>query len=149
VYASLGRLDKAIEASSRGARLFEAAYGPDDARVGLALSNVGEANSDAGRYDEAIPPLERAIAILEKIPAHIRTLQGALVNLGNVYYRQKKYAEAIPYFERALKLDVKHPDPADIVACKLHLADSLVATGGDKRRAQQLTTEAKQLQSSH
>lgn len=72
----------------------------------------------AGRYAEAIPLAERALAIREKKlgPEH-RDVAMTLYNLAALYYRQSDYGRVGPLYERALSIQEKtlgpeHPDVA-------------------------------------
>lgn len=71
-----------------------------------------------GRYEEAEPLYERALAIDEKAlePDHPEAATN-LNNLAEFYRSQGKYAEAEPLYKRALTIDEKalgpdHPDAA-------------------------------------
>ncbi len=73
---------------------------------------------EAGRYTEAEPLYERALAINEKElgPEHPDVVQ-SLKNLGSVYLAQDRYAEAEPLYQRVLAIQEKelgpeHPDTA-------------------------------------
>ena len=71
-----------------------------------------------GKYAEAIPLAERALAIREKIlGAEHPDVATSLNNLAALYYSQGKYAQAEPLYQRALAIHEKvlgaeHPDVA-------------------------------------
>ena len=72
----------------------------------------------AGKYSEAIPLAQRALAILEKTrgPNHLDVAR-ALNNLAAVYQEQGRYADAEPLYKRSLAIREKalghdHPDVA-------------------------------------
>jgi tetratricopeptide (TPR) repeat protein len=74
-------------------------------RPGVTLEDMAAAYERQGRYAEAIPLRERALAIKEKAlgPDH-PDVASALTDLGAVYRAQGQYAEAIPLFERAIAI---------------------------------------------
>ena len=61
-----------------------------------------------GKYDEAEPLYQRALAISEKVlgPDHPDTAT-SLNNLAGLYNNQGKYDEAEPLYQRALAIDEK------------------------------------------
>ena len=59
---------------------------------------------NAGRYDEAIPPLQRAVAAFPKGSTDL-TLAYALYNLGRSLRLAGRPAEAIPVLEQRLRFD--------------------------------------------
>jgi len=69
-----------------------------------AFNNLGTAYDNAGRYDEAVAELEKALRLN---PDYIQ----ALSNLGNIYGKRGEIHRSIPYFEKVLKLD-PHYAPA-------------------------------------
>jgi tetratricopeptide (TPR) repeat protein len=63
---------------------------------------------DAGRYKEAEPLFERALAIDEKMQGAEHPVTGIrLNNLAELYREQGKYEEALPLYERALVISEK------------------------------------------
>jgi tetratricopeptide (TPR) repeat protein len=73
---------------------------------------------DAGKYAEAIPLAQRALAIREKaLGSDHPDLVETLNNLAYLYHAQGRYAEAEPLFKRSLAIQEKvlgpdHPDVA-------------------------------------
>ena len=67
-----------------------------------ALNDQGFALMNAGRYDDAIPVLERAVAGFPEGSTDL-TLAYALYNLGRSLRLAGRPAEAIPYLERRLE----------------------------------------------
>ncbi len=65
-----------------------------------------------GRYAEAIPAMERVLAIREKAlgPKHPETVE-ALNNLAVLYYKMGAYDKAEPLFKRSLSIREKAPGP--------------------------------------
>jgi len=89
------------------------------------LNNRAVELSKAGRYSEAIPLADRAVALREKAlgPNHpqvaplLNNLAAMLNNQALVYHAQGRYAEAVPLLQRALTIQEKvlareHPDLA-------------------------------------
>ena len=80
----------------------------------------------AGRYTEAIPLAQQALAIRVKAlgPDH-PDVATALNNLALLYQEQGRYAEAEPLYKRALAIDEKAlgPDHPDVAALLNNLAE--------------------------
>jgi tetratricopeptide (TPR) repeat protein len=90
------------------------------------------ASYEAGRYADAQQPLERALALREKLlgPEHLDVAQ-SLNNLAALYHAQGQYAKAESLYQRALAIREKalgpvHPDTA---ASLTSLAGLYWATG--------------------
>ena len=71
---------------------------------GPALNDQGFQLMNAGRYDEAIPVLQRAVAAFPKDSSDL-TLGYALYNLGRSLRLAGRPAEAIPYLEQRLRFN--------------------------------------------
>ena len=74
---------------------------------------------ETGRYSEAIPLVQRALAILEKAlgPDH-PDVAASLNNLAGLYQDQRRYGDAEPLYKRSLAILEKafgpdHPDVAE------------------------------------
>ena len=72
----------------------------------------------AGKFVEAVPLAQRALAIREKAlgPDHL-DVATSLINLAELYRNQRRYADAEPLYKRALAIREKalgpdHPDVA-------------------------------------
>jgi serine/threonine-protein kinase len=63
-------------------------------------SNLGAVRVLQGKYDEAVPLLERSLTI--------RPTADAYSNLGTAYFQMRRYAESGASFERAVKLDQRN-----------------------------------------
>ena len=92
--------------------------GQDGPSGAMRLNTLGNVYRNQGRYKEAEPLYERALAIHEKAlgPEHPDTAQ-SLNNLAVLYRSQGRYEEAEPLYERALAiyeqaLGPEHPSPA-------------------------------------
>src|SRR5262249_49669184 len=87
-------------------------FGPDDHRLAVALGNLGGVYWAQGKYAEAEPLFERAVAIDEKAlgPDH-RLLSVSIYDLANLYCAMGKYEQAEPLFKRTIAIDAKAPAP--------------------------------------
>jgi len=99
---------------------------------------------NAGRYDDAVPLAERALAILEKaLGAEHPNVATALNSLATLYANKGDYERAEPLYQRALTilekaLGAEHPD----VATALNNLAALYAYKGDYARAEPLYQRA-------
>ena len=104
--------------------------------------------SNQGKYAEATPLAERALAIREKIlGAEHPDVATSLNNLALLYDHQGKYSQAEPLYLRALAIHEKvlgaeHPD----VAASLNGMASLYRDRGDTSRAIEFTTRGLNIQ---
>jgi serine/threonine-protein kinase len=78
--------------------------GPADGRSAAQLNDEGFRLMNAGRYDEAIPSLQRAVAAFPRDSTDL-TYAYALYNLGRSLRLAGRPAEAIPILERRLRFD--------------------------------------------
>ena len=83
---------------------------------------------DRGRYPEAVPLLQRALAIYEQElgPTHPNTAS-SLNNLAGLYESQCQYSEALPLYQRALAICKQElgPDHPNTVTIRENYADLL------------------------
>ena len=109
-----------------------------DEAVGVAetfarvLADAGKYMKDRARYAEALPLVERALAIKEKtLGPDDRDLAVSLNSLGVLYYYQGRYSEAQPLYERALAIQEKAPasDHTDLARFLRNLAILLYDQG--------------------
>ena len=77
--------------------------GPDHALVASTLGNLGRLRRRQGRYAEARPLLERALAITVAAegPAH-DSVAVRLVGIGKLLEAEGEPAQALTYYRRAL-----------------------------------------------
>lgn len=68
----------------------------------LIAANLGSALSQADRYTEGLPELERALGLRP-------TSTLALNNLGLLYAKRNDYARALDYWNRSLSIDPRQP----------------------------------------
>jgi tetratricopeptide (TPR) repeat protein len=113
-----GKYAEALPIAAESLKVAEAAFGPDDARVAVALSYFALLYDHQGKYAEAEPLYQFALRIREKAlgPDH-PDVATTLNRLAELYLHQGKYAEAEPLLHRALRIDEKalgpdHPDVA-------------------------------------
>ncbi len=92
----------------------------------------------AGHYYEAVPLVERVVAICEKVlgPEHLG-FASALFNLASLYSEIGEYAKAEPLFQRALTSMEKSLKPENpIIAATLNNLAGLYKTTGDYAKAE-------------
>jgi eukaryotic-like serine/threonine-protein kinase len=100
------------------------------ATSGAELNDLGYSLIQQGRYDEAIPVLQRAVSSLQGSGG--LTYAYALFNLGHALRLAGRPEEAIPYLEQRLRI----PNQTDVVAQELALARAAAGigeTGGSGR----------------
>ena len=87
-------------------------FGPQDPRLATSLNNLAVLYASQGKYPEAEPLHQRALAIREKAlgPEHPDVATG-FHNLAVLYASQRRYAEAEPLYRRALAIDEKALGP--------------------------------------
>jgi tetratricopeptide (TPR) repeat protein len=109
-----GRFDEA-ERHLREALEIAQAEQPSGVRTGLALNGLAALSIDRGRYDEAGPTLDRAIALLEAGGA-MKTLHyaAALTNAGELALREGRASDADDEFVRAAQVAESQNGPAAI-----------------------------------
>src|SRR5215813_1073756 len=94
-------------------------FGPDDHRLAVTLGNLGGVYWAQGKYAEAQPLFERAVAIDENAlgPDH-RLFAVSLYDLANLYCAMGKYEQAEPLFKRTIAIDEKAPAPNQAAAAE-------------------------------
>ncbi|MGF1476216.1 MAG: tetratricopeptide repeat protein [Geminicoccaceae bacterium] len=114
-YHDVGRLDDARTRYLEALKRQETIWGPDDPRLAVILSNLGELERISLRYQEAEKHLLRAAELLERIGDN-RAERGLVFNnLAAVYTQSGRYLDAMPLLERTLALEEArlgedHPD---------------------------------------
>jgi tetratricopeptide (TPR) repeat protein len=106
---------------------------PDPLRMARRVHRLGMTHHQAGRIDEAIPMLEKAVAMHEETfgPDHLET-GNQLTALGAVYRAQGNHAEAQRCLRRALKIHEKTQGVQSVEAVQdLHHLAGLLEESGD------------------
>lgn len=93
----------------RASRRVAESFGDDPQLQADMLQTIGQVLQHNGRYAEATPMLEQAVAVWEREdvggrPGHEDRLAGALEALGNLYATTGRLDEAAALLERALEL---------------------------------------------
>ncbi|MHB0937029.1 MAG: tetratricopeptide repeat protein [Armatimonadota bacterium] len=105
---------------------------PDTALI-IPLSNIAGVYVDRERFDDAIPPLQRAIGIIEQYGdgGSEADLVWCLKTLGEIYFKQQKLDEADPLLTKALPLAKKvyGETSPELLPILSRLADIRAATG--------------------
>jgi tetratricopeptide (TPR) repeat protein/predicted Ser/Thr protein kinase len=113
-----GDVDKERQAFAvleEAAREIEAAWGPTERDVALALTSQARLHGKRGRCARAIPLAERAIKIYELSP-DLPDVADPLVVIGMCRLDAGKPAEAVAVLERASKAQHAHGNDPDIAA---------------------------------
>jgi Tfp pilus assembly protein PilF len=89
-YSTLGRYEAAIELCEKAIEL--------DPDFGNPYNDIGAYLIELGRYDEAIPWLEKALAAPRYDAPHY-----PLLNMGRIYQERGDYRQALAYYDKALE----------------------------------------------
>ncbi len=116
-----GKYAEATALAERAVAVGEQALGPDNPRLGGALTTLGTVYRAQGRYKDAEPRFKRALGIFEKAlgPDNVNVAI-ALNELAQLYNLQGRLADAEPLYKRALDIDEKvygpdHPEVATVL----------------------------------
>ncbi len=112
-------LDRSIGHLSEAVSIMES-HKSHDLIFAEALNNYGQALLSAGKYDQSIGNLKKALDVLDKLPQDsVSSVLKAEIysNLGNAYARKGEYDVAIEYYKKALEIDLNvlgenHPSVA-------------------------------------
>ncbi len=142
----LGENEESLKILRRVLSLREQVLGPNHPRVGLAQSGIG--NNLAGQ-DRCAEAISIELLALGKLEASFGRYHNHLVLplsvLGKCYLETKQADQAVVVLERAVAIQQKHPaDEFNLIWSRFYLAQSLMLTGGDKRRAIELAQLAYQ-----
>jgi tetratricopeptide (TPR) repeat protein len=139
------RYDEAWPHFERAYELWKAQLGDDSADVGMALNNLGDVRHGQGRCEEALGYFERALAIDEKaIGPDSEDVTFPLTGIGECQLVLGHPAEALIALERAWRIRADGSGaPLELSTTQFALARAVRASG-DRRRARQLATEARQ-----
>jgi CHAT domain-containing protein/Tfp pilus assembly protein PilF len=129
-----GKYADALPTATEALKEAEAAFPPDDPRLGIAVFNLATVYDRLGEDAQAEPLLRRALAIDEKaFGAEDARIAPSLNNLAFVCEEQRKYSEAEPLYKRALQIREKAlgPDHLDVADSLSNLALHYVDLGHD------------------
>jgi CHAT domain-containing protein len=99
------RFGESIEPAREAVALLEQALGPADARVGLALNDLGWLETQAGDFASARPILERALRVREQaLGREHEFVATTLENLAVVLRHERDYETARGLYERAIHI---------------------------------------------
>jgi len=150
LYMNMGNIDRSKGRNADAHIAMETAIaihtevsGAESLDVARSRSNLAIVLVELKRTDEAVAQLAIAIAIQEKLLGPDNpTLATALGLSGSLLAMNGKPALGLAPLERAVALRTKAGLPCDPNMC-YWLARALIATGGDQKRAQQLTADAR------
>jgi tetratricopeptide (TPR) repeat protein len=137
--------DRAIAAVAESLRIRVATYGEEHPAVAENLATLALLAFNRDRFDEAEGYIDRALAILEKIPAPL-TLPGALTTKADVVFAKRDVAAARPYYERALAAaaEAAGEKSIDYTNIEMVYAERLIDEG-DCRRGRELASHSLKL----
>jgi len=125
-----GKFNEALVVARRLLELREKMFGPDDAVVGIALSNLAEIYRAKKQNDEAQSFYRRSLTILERDPAaNSLSLVNVLERLADVAFEKRDYKGSSALLARALAVReaaVGKDDPS-LIPLLHHLANTLQA----------------------
>ena len=136
-YTSLLKLDKANEAFQESLKLKTKLLGPEDPGLVKLLLTIADLDDRQNRPLDAIPRLERALAISERKfgPESVETAR-VLASLGNIKGYAGQFDAALACLKRSLQISEKILPPTDSnIAAALHNLGSLYAGRGDYQQA--------------
>jgi tetratricopeptide (TPR) repeat protein len=123
----------AVEKVTRDALEIESTLAhPEPLRMARRVHRLGMIHQQSGRIDEAIPMLEKAVAMYEQTygPEHLET-GNQLTALGAAYRAQGNHEEAQKHLRRALKIheNTRGVQSPEAIQDLHHLAGSLEESG--------------------
>ena len=125
-------MPKRKRSARRALAIFERTVGEDHNFLAECVNGIARSVALQGRYAEAEPLFERALAIFERISPDHPELAESLNGLGAVHTHFGRYAEAQPLFERSLALlDRTSPDHQNTAECLSGLAEVYAHFGRD------------------
>jgi tetratricopeptide (TPR) repeat protein len=130
----------------RGLEARRKILGPKHPFTATAMLNLAEAYADAHRWADALRLNQEALASLEEtVGAAHPFVAEALTNEGIDALGLGKPSAAVPALERALAIHgTIKSTPIDAAVTRFALARALVASAGDRARAQRLAEAARQ-----
>jgi tetratricopeptide (TPR) repeat protein len=102
------------------------------------INTMGEVYASLGLYNDALPLLEKGLAIREQsLHPDDPIVAESLTSLGNVYWRKGEYEKARSLHERALKMrEAKFGPDHRTVAISLHNLANLLQVSGNYKEAE-------------
>ncbi len=148
VFREKGQYAQALAALEESLRIQERSVSePNDVRLAKTILEVGELHQSQGHDREALPFLEKALAIFEaRLPPDHSEFLAPLMPLAQAQLRLGNGKVAVAILERALKIAHKRPEHyyQDRAMTSFALAQALWSVGGDKHRALELVLQAKE-----
>jgi eukaryotic-like serine/threonine-protein kinase len=140
---SAGRLPRARELARRSVAVLERAGKPTEDLVN-AYTLLGTLDREAGDVDAALAAHEHAVSMLDAVfpPAHPQRIN-PLIELGHTLAARKQHARAARTLEQAVALLGADAPPQWAGEARFALAQALIASGGDRRRARALAGQAR------
>lgn len=135
----------ALEKKLSEAREAAETFGPHDPRLATALTDLALFYYQHGKYTDAEPLHQRALAIREKVrePTHPEVI-ASLQNLAALYYAQGRYAGTERLIKRLLSiLERAHGPNHPSVADTLQDYSELLQARGEHKRAALTAARAK------
>jgi len=130
---SLDRWEESDRHETEALRIYEETAGADSPSYAKALLASAERAHDRKRHAEAVPRLERALAVLDPL-AHDYPIElaGGLYLLGKVRAALGQAQEALRAHRRALDLRQEHlGEHTDVMHSQRRIADLLASQGDD------------------
>jgi tetratricopeptide (TPR) repeat protein len=143
IFTDQGRFDAVEKVMQEAIRIESALPHPDPLRMARRTVRMGIARHRMGRTKDAIPILEKAVAMHEESfgPEHAETGR-QLTELGAAYRAEGRHEEAQKCLRRALRIHQREQgiDSPGSIASLHHLAGSLEDAGDPEGAAQQYET---------
>jgi tetratricopeptide (TPR) repeat protein len=141
---ALGKWDRVFANYARAIAIFDKAYGAGSIESGISRLNLAEAQRVHGDLDAAAATYEKSRAILAaKLGEDHPVLAHVWNGIGQLELARGHADAALPLLERAVAMREKDGEAPDLAESRFALAKALVAAGGDKVRATQLATAAR------
>jgi|GEM_PF-6414193 len=145
-YEAKGQLDKAIRYHEHALRMLERQFGKGHYQVAVARANLGATLANKRRFVEAARYFSTALEIFDDLAPSDPAIIVALNGLGVSLIETRQAQQAIKYLERALTLgDRAKADPSRRARTRLDLANALLATDQQRKRAVTLMNRARQI----
>jgi tetratricopeptide (TPR) repeat protein/predicted Ser/Thr protein kinase len=150
-YGSLGVIlflkreySASLEANRTMLEIYERSLDENDARIGIVLSNIGEALVGLTSYRDALSAFERAEKVLlSAVGGDHELLAYPLKGKGQALLGLNQAGAAIRELEAALVIRAANPgEPAEVADVKWSLAQALAVARREHPRAQGLAKEA-------